>query len=147
MNVWFRAVALSAITLFLFGGIAIGVDIWQFRSASEAGTAEIISLRRSSSSFEDMNGRYKTIVSYYPTIRFATSQGVYFEAETTESLPEPMPKIGDRVSIRYIIGSKGDVRLDRGALRDWMVAGSITAVSLIFLLITLITTRREVPEI
>ena len=94
-----------------------------------------------------MNGDSTSIISYYPTIRYATNQGAYYEAETAEALPEPIAVIGDRVPIRYITGSQGQVRLDRGALRDWLIAGAITGVSLIFFLITLIFTRREIPEI
>lgn len=43
MGLWVRVTMFSAVSLFLFLGIAIGVDIWQFRNNSEAGTAEIVS--------------------------------------------------------------------------------------------------------
>ena len=147
MGLWVRVTMLSAISLFLFLGIAIGVDIWQFRNASEAATAEIISLRREMGRTEDVNGRSRSTVSYYPTIRFVSSQGLQYEVETPQALLKPIAEVGDRVPIRYITGRQGQVRLDHGALHDWLIAGSITAVSLIFFLITLIFTRRKVPEI
>lgn len=147
MELWVRVIALSAVSLFLFVGIAIGVDTWQFRNASEAGTAEIISLRGEIQSSESANGRTRTFTSYYPTIRYATKEGDYFEAETQQALAKPIPDIGDRVPIRYITGSQGQVRLDKGALDDWLIAGSITFVSLFVFIITMIFTRPEVPEI
>jgi hypothetical protein len=121
--------------------------IWQFRNASEAGTAEIISLRGEDQSYQNDDGRSRTLIVHYPTIRYATRQGDYFEAETTQALQEPLPAIGDTVAIRYVTGSQAQVRLDRGPFWDWLVRSSITAVSLIFFVITMIFTRREVPEI
>ena len=147
MELWVRVTMLSAVSLFLFIGIAICVDTWQFRSASEAGTAEIISVRGEDKSYENDDGRSRTLTMYYPTIRYATRQGDYFEAETTQALQEPLPAIGDTVPIRYITGSKAQVRLERGSFRDWLVGGLWTAVSLIFFISVMIFTRPEVPEI
>ncbi|WP_323800426.1 DUF3592 domain-containing protein [Parasphingorhabdus sp.] len=147
MELWVRVIMLSAVSLFLFIGIAIGVDTWQFRNASEAGTAEIISLRTDVQVNDDDNSPSATNISYYPTIRYVTSQGDYFEVETAQALREPIAGIGDHVAIRYITGSRGQARLDYGAWRDWLIAGSITLISLFFFVITMIFTRPEVPEI
>jgi hypothetical protein len=88
------------------------------------------------------------LISYYPTVRFVTSRGIQYEMETTQALHPPISKIGDRVPVRYHVdGSQGQVRLDYGAWWDWLVAGSVTLVSLAFLLITLRVTRPEIPEI
>lgn len=147
MNIWIRVIVLPVVSMFLFIGIAIGVDSWQFRDGSETGTAEIISLRQESRIKEDASGRSITIISYYPTIRYASSQGNYYEAETAEALLKPLPEIGDRVPIRYTTGSKAQVRLDHGALRDLLIAGALIATSLFFFVAVLIFTRRKIPEI
>lgn len=147
MNNWLRVLVLSVVSLFLFAGIAIGVDSWQFRNASEAGTAEILSLRKEIRGIGSSNDRDRTVTSYYPTVRYATSRGDYFEAETAEAVPQPIPKVGDRIAVRYVTGSKAQVRLDRGALREWLIAGSIIAMSLLFFLVTLKFTRRGISEI
>ena len=147
MSVWIRVPVLLAVFLFLFLGIAIGVDTWQFRNGSEAGVAEILSLRKESRSTEDASDRSFTIISYYPTIRYTTGQGRYFEAELADSLDEPLPAVGQDIAIRYIAGPRAQVRLDRGPVRDWLVAGLMFLVSLIFLIVALIFTRRDIPEI
>ena len=148
MGLWVRVTMLSAISLFLFVGIAIGVDTWQFRHNSEAGTAEIISLRGKTNSTSGSDGPSRNYISYYPTVRFATSQGVQYEMETTQALQPPIAEIGDRVPVRYHInGNQGQVRLEYGAWWDWLIAGSITVVSLVFFVITLIVTGRDIPEI
>jgi len=69
---------LSAVSLFLFIGIAICVDTWQFRNASEGGTAEMISVRGEDKSYENNDGDSRTFAVYYPTIRYATRQGGLF---------------------------------------------------------------------
>ena len=147
MNFWLRALVLSAVSLFLFLGIAIGVDVWQFRGASQPGTAEILSLRKETRAIGGNGDRNQRITSYYPTVRYATSKGDYFEAETGEALPQPVPAVGQRIAIRYVTGREAQVRLDRGALREWSIAGSIIAVSLFFLLVTMKFTRRDILEI
>lgn len=148
MKLWMRAIPLSAVSIFLLIGIYIGVDTWQFRNNSEAGTAEIISLRGERNSTSGSSGPSRDYISYYPTVRFATRQGMQYEMETTQALQEPNAEIGDRVPVRYYInGNQGQVRLEYGAWWDWLIAGSITVVSLVSFVITLIVTRREIPEI
>jgi hypothetical protein len=148
MKLWMRAIPLSAVSVFLFMGIYIGVDTWQFRNNSEAGTAEIISLRGKTNSTSGSDSPSRDYISYYPTVRFATSQGMQYEMETTQALQKPIPDVGDSIPVRYYISeNQGQVRLDYGAWWDWLIAGSITVVSLALFVITLIVTRREVPEI
>jgi hypothetical protein len=148
MKLWMRAIPLSAVSVFLFMGIYIGVDTWQFRNNSEAGTAEIISLRGTTNSTSGSDSPSRDYISYYPTVRFATSQGMQYEMETTQALQKPIPDVGDSIPVRYYISeNQGQVRLDYGAWWDWLIAGSITVVSLALFVITLIVTRREVPEI
>ncbi len=148
MNIWVRIVALSAVSIFLFAGIFIGVDTWQFRHNSEAGTAEIVSLRGERNSTSGSDGPSRDYISYYPTVRFVTRQGMQYEMETTQALQEPNAEIGDRIPVRYYINeNQGQVRLEYGAWWDWLIAGSITFVSLVSFVITLIVTGREIPEI
>lgn len=66
MPMWVRVLMLSAVSLFLFVGIAIGVDTWQFRNNSEAGTAEIISLRGKTNSTSDYDGRSRDYITTQP---------------------------------------------------------------------------------
>lgn len=143
-----RIIILPPISLFLFVGIAIGVDTWQFRNNSAAGTAEIISLRGEQKSTSGSDGPSRDYVTYYPTVRFTTGQGMEYEMETTQGLQPPIAAIGDRVPVRYSVnGNRAQVRLEFGAWWDWLLAGSITIISLVFFLCALFLTKRDVPKI
>lgn len=143
-----RAIPLAGVSLFLLMDIDIGVETWQFRNNSELGTAEIISIRAESESTSGSDGNSRAYFSYYPTVRFETRQGTHFVLETTQPFQPPIPDVGDQIPVRYYIsGNLRQVRLEYGAWWDWLIAGSITVVSLVFFVITLMVTRREIPEI
>lgn len=148
MKWWERTIILAGVSIFLLMGIYIGVDTWQFRNNSEPGTAEIISIRAESKRGSGSDGRSSDYVSYYPTVRFATRQGVQYEMEMTQAVQPPIPEIGDRIAVLYwIAGNRGQLRLDYAAWRDWIVAGSVTGVSLLFFVCALVLTKRDVPNI
>ena len=83
MEIWMRITILPVISLFLFVGLFIGVDTWQFRNNSAAGTAEIISLRAEQNSTSSSDGPSRDFVTHYPTVRFVTDHGMEYEMETT----------------------------------------------------------------
>ncbi len=143
-----RAIPLAGVSLFLLMGINMGVDTWQFRNNSELGTAEIISIRAESESTSGSDNNSRAYFSYYPTVRFETRQGTHSVLETTQPFQPPIPEVGDQIPVRYYVsGNLRQVRLEYGAWWDWLIAGSITVVSLVFFVITLMVTRREIPEI
>ena len=143
-----RITILPVISLFLFVGLSIGVDTWQFRNNSAAGTAEIISLRAEQNSISDSDGPSRDFVTHYPTVRFVTEQGMEYEMETTQGLQPPIAKIGDRIQVRYSVnGNQVQVRLENGAWWDWLIAGVITLASLVFFACALFLAKRDVPEI
>ena len=148
MEIWMRITILPVISLFLFVGLSIGVDTWQFRNNSAPGTAEIISLRAEQNSTSSSDGPSRDFVTHYPTVRFVTDHGMEYEMETTQGLQPPIAKIGDRVPVRYSVnGNRVQVRLEYGAWRDWLLAGSITFFSLVFFICALFLTKRDVPKI
>lgn len=147
MNIWLKIIVYSFLSLFLFIGIAIGVDIWQFRSGSAVSTADIISIREEYSSGEDSDGYSEIDVSYYPTVRFVDQNGIEYLTEADEPVLDRIPEIGDQIDIRYFIENPGWVRPDYGFWRDWFVAGGIISIGLFLLTVTHLALRRKVPEI
>ncbi len=147
MNIWLRIFLFSAVLLVVFLGIAITVDNWQFRTSSKTATGEILSIREGIGSREDQDGFAKTEISHYPKVRFKSLRGNIYDVEVAHPIQAPIPKIGDRISIRYEVTNPEYVRDEKGLFYDWLIGGAVTAIGLIFLLISFIFTRREVPEI
>ena len=147
MVTWVKIIVYAFLLLFLLLGIAIGVDIWEFRSGSTATTGEILSIREEYSEGEDGDGRSTIDLSYYATVRFTDQNRVEYKAEVEQPVLNEIPKIGDQIAIRYFRDNPGWVRPDYGFWRDWLVAVGIIAVSFSFLLITHFALRRKVPEI
>ena len=147
MNIWLRILLFSGVSLFLFLGIALAIDTWQFRSGSESVQGEIISVRKQFGSMKDTDGFTKTTVFHYPTVRFVSGQGRQYQAEAGQPLVEPIPEVGERIAIRYETANPGNVRPDYGLLRDWLMAAAVVAMGLFFFVIAAVFTRRKVPEI
>lgn len=147
MNIWLRIILFSGVLLVVFLGIGITVDNWQFRNSSERATGEILSMREEFGSREDEDGFSKTEISYFPTIRFESLEGDEYEVEVAHPIVEPIPEIGDPISIRYEVTKPQYIRDENGLFYDWLIGAGIMAAGLFFLIIAIIFTRREVPEI
>ncbi len=147
MNIGLRMILFSAVLLVVFLGIAITVDNWQFRTSSEIATGEILSMREAIGSREHQDDFIETEISHYPTVRFKNLQGNIYEVEVAQPIHDPIPDIGDRISIRYEVANPEYVRDEDGLFYDWLIGGAVTAAGLFFFLISFIFTRRKIPEI
>ncbi|MCL5777349.1 DUF3592 domain-containing protein [Limibaculum sp. FT325] len=129
---WMRAVALLVPVGFLALGLALAIETWGFLADSSRTIGEIVSIRLEESTRRNRDGFSETVITEWPTVRYAGPDGAWRDSEVTIALGFGERAMGERVWVRYDNEAADRVRLDRGFWDHWLGPMAFTAVGGLF---------------
>lgn len=115
-----RVAVLFIPAAFLALGLALTAETMAFLGNSSRTIGEITAVRHEENTRRGTDGFSETVVTEWPTVRYAGPDGDWHENEVTIALGFGERAQGERVWVRYDNDVPGRVRLDRGFWDHWL---------------------------